>query len=355
MGNPFFDFVRFSLGVAKWERDSPTETQWAYLHEQAQRQALLGVLFSGVEKLRKGTAAPMPPILMQWIGEMLAIKAKNELTNQRAEELITILSKAGFQSCVLKGQGMSLLYPQPNLRQSGDIDIWVDGTRDDIVQFLRDRGSTGSVDIKHCDWHIFPDVEVEVHFIPTWFYNPFAHKKLLRWLKSQKKSQFEHLSAMGFNTPDIPFNLVYSLIHIYRHLFDEGVGLRQMLDYYFILKHSTEQERAEAFKVLRSFRMSRFVGATMYVQQKVFLMEEQCLMCPAAENDGQFLLDEIMQAGNFGHFDSRIQHGRHGRWGKGWYNLKRNVRFLRSYPHELCWMPAWKFWHYCWRRWNRYL
>ncbi len=64
-------------------------------------------------------------------------------------------------------------------------------------------------------------------------------------------------------------------IDIYRHLLDEGVGLRQLVDYYYILQHSSESERQEAVVTLTSFRMKRFVGAVIYVMQEVLGMEEK--------------------------------------------------------------------------------
>ena len=52
--------------------------------------------------------------------------------------------------------------------------------------------------------------------------------------------------SVGLAFPSIRFNTVYSLLHIFRHVFHEGIGLRQLLDYYYILLHTNENIRREA-------------------------------------------------------------------------------------------------------------
>ena len=282
------------------------------------------------------------------------LKQRNQFLNKACIELQSVFTKNKFRSSILKGQGNALLYPNPLLRQCGDIDIWVDGDRPTILGYLRENGDVGSIDIKHCDWIILQDIPVEVHFIPTWFYNPFINKKLQNWFGEQRDIQFNNESELGFTKPTISFNLIYVLIHIYRHLFDEGIGLRQLMDYYFVLKHSTVEERQEAQRILGTFKMRRFTGAVMYVLQEVFKLEDNFLMFEPLHNDGRFLLNEIMRAGNFGHYDERNHH-QQGRLANGIENIKRNLRFVGRYPQEVCWMPAWKIWHWCWRKRKGYL
>lgn len=353
MRDLFIELLQVTVG----KRDSlsrvPSSSEWQDLHEEGQRQAVDSVILDGIERLPENQRPPKA-LLLQWIGTGEMLKQRNQLLNKACIELQAVLTKSGFKSCILKGQGNALLYPNPLLRKCGDIDIWVDGDRTTILGFLRENGAVGSIDIKHCDWNILQDVPVEVHFIPTWFYNPFTNKKLQNWFEEQKDVQYNNESELGFTKPTISFNLVYVLIHIYRHLFDEGIGLRQLMDYYYVLKDSTVEERQEAIRVLCSFRMRRFVGAVMYFLQDFFKLDEGFLLCQPFQTDGQFLLNEIMRAGNFGHYDER-NHRQHGRLANGIENIKRNLRFVGRYPQEVCWMPAWKVWHWCWRKKMGYL
>lgn len=353
MQDLFTELLQVTVGTRDSLSRVPSGLEWQALYEEGQRQAVDSILLDGLERLPQNQLPPKT-VLLQWIGAGELLKQQNQVLNKACIELQAVLSNNGYRSCILKGQGNALLYTQPLLRQCGDIDIWVDGNRDEILSFLRKNGQVGHIDIKHCDWDIFQETPVEVHFIPTWFYNPFVNKKLQRWFNNQKSFQFENESELGFTKPTIVFNLVYVLIHIYRHLFDEGVGLRQLMDYYYVLQHSTLEERQEAMGVLNTFRMKRFVGSVIYVLQVVFKLDDDYLMCKPLRKDGRFLLNEIMRAGNFGHYDKRIHHHQ-GRLANGIENVKRNLRFVGYYPQEVCWMPVWKFWHYCWRKKKGYL
>ena len=148
-------------------------------------------------------------------------------------------------------------------------------------------------------------------------------------------------------TPTLAFNRVYILVHIYRHLFHEGIGLRQLLDYYFVLHQGfTEEERTETMRTLRSLRMQRFTAAVMWVLQEVFAMDDRYLLTAPNEEEGRFLLSEIMLAGNFGHYDERIKRSaKVTEWGLFCRRVGRNLRFLRSYPSEVLWSPFFKLWH----------
>ena len=153
-------------------------------------------------------------------------------------------------------------------------------------------------------------------------------------------------------TPSIAFNRVYILVHIYRHLFHEGIGLRQLLDYYFVLAQGfTEEEREATMCTLRSLRMQRFTAAVMWVLQEVYGMDDRYLLTQPDEREGRFLLSEIMLAGNFGQYDERLQHER-GESALHWglRKVKRNFRFVRSYPSEVLWSPLFKLWHWVWRK-----
>ena len=153
--------------------------------------------------------------------------------------------------------------------------------RDDIVgKMLTESIGVSVIDYVNCHVAFFDDVEVEVHFRPSYFFNPFANKRLQKWIQGKKSVQMTSFDdTVGFCYPTISFNLVFSLIHIYRHVFSEGIGLRQLMDYYYILKHSTEAERKEAFDTLCSLGLKRFVATVMYVMRRVFNIDTSLLLC----------------------------------------------------------------------------
>lgn len=355
-----FYLLQLAIGKRPQGAISLNDEEWNSLFEMACKQSLIGVAFEGVQRLSEKDNNQKPPLalLYEWIGQAEQIKRQNEQMDQKSAMLMRILKDWGFDSSILKGQGVARLYPQPEHRQSGDIDIWVDGSRDEIVKLLKNNCiGLSYIDYVNCHAGFFTNAEVEVHFRPTWFYNPFVNRKVQKWIEQNKDVQMHNLDKeVGFCYPTIGFNLTFSLIHIYRHIFQEGIGLRQLLDYYFILTHSTKDERSEALDALMSFGLGKFVAAVMYIERKVFDIDESYILCLPNEKEGCFLLEEILRGGNFGHYDDRNSFEYYdNRWERGYNNIKRNFRYLRSYPSEVLWMPLWKVWHWGWRMSKGYL
>ena len=356
----FFELIQITIGNKAGFDKAPTEKEWGGLFDLACMQSLVSVALEGINKLK--TANPNLNIdinlLLEWIGIQQQTIAENKNQNQRTKELCEIFKNAGFQCCVLKGQGTALYYEHPEYRQCGDIDIWVKGDRDEILNFARKKGyHVDHIDIKHSDIDFFEDVPVEVHFLPSWMYSPSTNKKLQSFFEVQSERQFGNYDEeAGFTHTTVEFDLVFSIVHIYRHIFSEGIGLRQLMHYYYILMHSSAEQRWDAFEVLRSLKMAKFVGGIMWILRECFGMTENYLLCPVNERHGKFLLSEIMAAGSFGHYDSRIKQIDHDkRFKRGFSQLKRNLHFVTYYPSEVLWSPFWKLWHWCWRKRKGYL
>lgn len=335
-----------------------SEEEWRNIYAIATKQSLVSVILHSIDNLNQRSLNLPKDLLLQWIGESELIRQRNERVDQQCEQLNSWFKGKGYSSCVLKGQGAAQLYLEPKTRQAGDIDIWVDGDRDEVVKQMREQyiGVT-YVDYVNCHAAFFTDTEVEVHFRPTWMFNPFVNRTVQRWIGENKEPQMANFDKnLGFSYPTVRFNLVFSLIHIYRHIFFEGIGLRQLTDYYFILKHSNDQERKDALLALQSFKMKGFVGALMYVMKRVFALDDQFLLCEPNIADGEFLVSEILRGGNFGKYDDRnVYVPDDQKIKRGLNNWKRNLRFLKYYPSEVLWMPAWKVWHWCWRKMKGYL
>lgn len=354
----FFQLLRIAVGHDVSEMLELSDDEWVAIYRISSEQSILSVVLQAADILSQNGQKPPMSLLYQWIGEGEQIRQQNQRVDKLCEQLSSWFKKRGFLNCVIKGQGVARLYPKPDTRQPGDIDIWVDGRRDEIVKLMRSNfiGVT-YVDYVNCHASFFTDTEVEVHFRPTWFFNPFVNRKVQKWIRKNKVEQMAHFDEqVGFGYPTVEFNLVFSLIHIYRHVLFEGIGLRQMTDYYFILHHSTDEERQKAFKLLRKFGVGKFVGAVMYVMCRVYGMEISMLLCYPNERQGEILLGEILRGGNFGHYDDRIKRVKdHERWKRGWENFKRDMKYVKDYPSEVVWMPIWKVWHYFWRMSKGYL
>lgn len=337
-----------------------TEEEWTDIYKLAQKQALAGVLFDVVSALPREQQPPKA-LLMNWYGLALQIRRWNLQLNVTAAKVYAQFLKQGFRATILKGQGMALLYPNPLSRTSGDIDIWVEGSRERILKDLFGDGKRGRVLYHHTEIFFSDQTELEVHFTPSWMNNFCTNYRLQRFFKRMAEAQFTHEvelpeGAGRIAVPTAAFNRVYILVHIYRHLFGEGIGLRQLMDYYYVLRQGcTEKERKATVNVLKDLGMWRFVKAVMYVMQEVFGLPQENMLAEPDEKEGRFLLDEVMKAGNFGHYDQRMVRKAHESLGSRFVRLtKRNMRFWRSYPSEVFCTPLFKVWHTCWRKYHGY-
>ena len=353
----FYELIRMSIGVCSGLSSIPSNQEWLSLRTMAMKQAIDGITFEGFIKYKDKASdvQKYQELKLQWMASVLQLEQRNELTNLRAQQLTKFFENGGFRTCVLKGQGVALLYPNSKRRRCGDIDLWVEGERDDIVNFIRSKGvKIYDVHLVHATAEFFKDVPVEIHFCPSWMYNPFLNKKLKTFFDSQASEQFAHYDeTVGFAYPTVFFNLVHSMVHINRHVFEEGIGLRQLMDYYFILKHSSCDERKKAYKVLCSIGLKKFVGAVMYVMQQVFLLEEDLMLCVPNTMLGSRLLDSVMAGGNFGKA-LFLKHGRN-KLEKGWLQWKHNLQQMLPYTNEAMWIPFFQVWHYGWRKKHGYL
>jgi hypothetical protein len=354
----FFELIQVALGQKESLTKNPSEQEWKAMLDMAKKQAVVGITFLALSKLAEIGQKPPLPLLYEWIGLSVQIRCDNQLAQNRCQELEKILDDGGFKNCVLKGQGMALYYKYPDSRQHGDIDVWVDGERDEVLAFIKDKGyCIGHVDIKHSDVSFFEDVPVEVHFLPSWMYSHSKNRILQQFFREKADSQFRNYDeSAGFTHTTVEFDLVYSLVHIYRHVFDDGIGLRQLLDYYNILLHSTLEQRKDALGIVNQLGMKKFAGGVMYVLKESFLLKSDYYLCELNSSHGKHLLDEILLAGNFGQFDKRYSHRVKGdRLVNGITNIKRNFKFLFYYPSEVLCSPIWKVWHWCWRKKKGYL
>lgn len=342
----FFELIQVAIGTRICLSHTPSADEWGELYAMAKKQSLVGVCFAGVQRLVEQRQEPPEMLYLQWMGMAAKIQQRNEVVNRQCVELQAKLAAEGLQACVLKGQGIAQLYDDnlKSLRQPGDIDVWMKGGFDVVNEFVQRTAPTKDMAYHRFHYDMFPDTEVELHFRPTLMRNLFDNKKLQKWCDGVMPSEVV-MTDIGVVVPPARFNRIFILTHIYRHFLFEGVGLRQVMDYYWTLSNSPlKGENIEEQKLLKEFRLTRFAGALMWVMGHVFAMDRKYMICEPDEREGRFLLDEIMQTGNFGHGETRYQ---------GLGTFKRmtihGLHLLLHYPSEVIWTPIWLVYHKLWK------
>lgn len=344
----FFELLQVALGTREKLSRVPDVREWKVLYAEAGRQTVLGVMYGGLEQLPEEQLPPMP-MKMQWIGLVKKVEVGYRLHMKRSGELTAEVRNAGFESCVLKGVAMAQYYPKPEKRQCGDIDLWILGCRRDVIKWLRSRYQTG-----HNVWHnvgveVFKDVPVEVHFHPGWLYQPWHNRRLQQWFDGYASSSNPTAACdngLEYYVMPVEFDVVYSLVHSYRHLIAGGIGLRHMVDYFYVLKAAQLKGlQLNGIKQdIKRFGLLRFASAVMWVLQQMCGMSRDELLCEPDEKEGKFLLDEIKRGGNFGHFSGAAKE-------RG--VMSQLITMLPHYPGEVLWVLPWKCWHWCWRALNK--
>ena len=236
----FFDFLRFCLKEDTKEPQNLSEMDWDALYDFGRKQAILGVLFHGIKRLSKSEYRPDRRQILRWYADCSFIEKANIQTYKDASDLTEMmLKKFGVHSCVLKGQTNALMYPDPYMRTSGDIDLWTDAKTLDIIRISRQLDPKGEIGYHHIELSYFK-TPVEVHFFPSFMGNMWHEYKLRRFFNQCKEAQFDRLSILPSGLGEIytltdDFNRVFQMSHLMHHFFFEGIGLRQMIDYYYLL------------------------------------------------------------------------------------------------------------------------
>ena len=391
----FFEFLQVVVGNRKSLSAAINDSDWLRLFEFCKKQALIGVGFSAVEKLHtQGVACPAN-LRMKWMALSLQIEKRNAVLNEQCAKLAKRYEHDGLSTCILKGQGNLLNYPEHlrKRRQCGDIDVWTVCKNDipiaiqtgkDKAEYVEYHGRkavieyvkmlyriegkehTSPISYHHLDAPDMDGTPVEVHFRPAHLYSPFRNRRLQRWFASHENECMKNKTQIGFSVPTASVNVVYQLTHMFKHHIEGGLGLRHLMDYYYALRvwHNDVMKckdlqsqgmwceglgtpvmsNAEVMSVIRSFGMTRFAAAVMYVLREVFAISTEYFLCKPNEKEGRKLLNEVLNSGNFGHYDSEKPNVYQHRLKYHMWKFKRTFRMAMSYPEESMWEPVFRGW-----------
>ena len=364
-----FDFLKYCLDRKDNMSNVVADIDWQQLYSFASKQAILGLCFDGIERL--GEEYPeelrLNPIgrelLMAWMGKAQQIRRQNMKVNTVASKLFSMLREDGFRCCILKGQGNALMYPNPYSRNPGDIDVWVNASREEIMEYAKCHFKLED-DIRFHHLETTMDgVPVELHFFPCTMNNPIYHARLQKWFRRNVDLQCSHIvglpdGAGEIAVPTLAFNVIYQLCHLYHHFFDEGIGMRQIIDYYYVvisdyllvINDESLGIRDTLQRDLKHLGLWKFARAMMFVLHEALGLPEERMIAPMDEKRGKLLLAEILNGGNFGrHFTKYGHFTKQGMAKKYFLKIWRNMHFVRYYPAEALSEPIFRTWHFFWR------
>ena len=360
--SPYFAFLRYCLGDKGNISRVIAGMDWQELYSFASKQALLGLCFDGIERLGEEYPEELRrnpigrELLMTWMGKAQQIRRQNRKVNLVASKLFSMLREDGLRCCILKGQGNALMYPNPYSRTPGDIDVWIDASRERILEYAQKKFELGDdIRLQHLETSL-DGVPVELHFFPCSMNNPIYHTRLQKWFRRNADLQCSHIVGLPDGAGDIAiptsaFNVVYQLCHLYHHFFDEGIGMRQIIDYYYVVNNDELLVIRDTLqRELKHLGLWKFAGAVMYVLHEALGLSEEKMIAPMDEKRGELLLAEILEGGNFGRHFTKYGGFTHQSMGKKYFlKIWRNMHFVRFYPAEALCEPIFRTWHFFWR------
>lgn len=359
----FFELLQVAVGTRRRLSSVPTAEEWQAVFDMAVRQALIGVCADGIDALDNEQRPPRT-VAMRWAMTVVQIEKISRRQNMQAVNVQCRFAKEGFRSCIFKGVGVAAAYyPHPLRRQGGDIDIWLEGGRKRIVRYVRGLSPCETVSYHHIDFSVVKDPAIEVHFFPTFLLNPWRNMRMMDYWKREAPRQMtnrvelpEGLGVITAPTDDV--NVIALLGHIMHHFLEEGVGMRQIVDYYYLLTRGCRELDREATKrLLREFHMTKFAGAVMYVLREVLGMDGRFMIAEPDAKAGRMLLDNIMKGGNFGKYNEDIKtiHQADGPLDRFVRRERYNMRLLRNYTEEYFSEIAYRVFYFFYRKyWNEW-
>lgn len=336
----FFAIILLAIGKITDIPFNLSSQDWVQVYTLAKEQALLGICFAGVQKLYEQNPEALSnlpkSIKVQWFALATNIQNRNKIINSQCATLQKDLLTQGLNSCILKGQGVAYYYGKglDLLRQPGDIDIWVNGSWKQVMALISKRTPNREFDLKHAHYNVFKDTPVEVHWVPSTTSNFFLDRKLKRFYRQQANMQFNHKVTLygkeKITAADPFFDSIHLLLHILGHYLYEGVGFRQVMDYYFIIKQEDVQKRKkDIIAYYKTLGLYDFSKSVMWVLKEVFALENDFLFVEPEAKNGKKLLNEILKEGNMGHVATVNKENNETtlhRWCRRW---KRKLRLIR--------------------------
>lgn len=321
------ELIQVAIGVREKLSKFPSDAEWEGLLNEALFYGLIGITYVGVKKLARHPGCILPKkVLLNWGGSVVQLRDQNANVTARGNRVLNYFRESNFQAIILKGQSHLPNYPEElrELRAPGDIDVWVRGeSKHQVYQFVRAVSHNEDYGYLHISFPAYSDLSVEIHIRPAFLCNPFRNRRLQQWADSID------LEALGDIDRFRDFNAIYQPLHLYKHLMREGITLRQLLDYYFLLKHRPHTDEG----ILRQFGLGGFCNDLKSVV--MYLFENVPIVSTSARKLFNEVMIDISVAGT--NDDDE---------------LKRTLRVVRLYPNDILWRPYFWFFQKLWKKFN---
>ena len=326
----------FPLSAEEWER----------VFTLARQQTVTGIAFRGLDFLPEEAAPPMV-VAAKWMAHADRIEQSNRIMNGTVAKLYGHFASVGVEAVLQKGQGVAAMYPEPLLRECGDIDLYFpghDGVSDPLA------GIPGAVRKRQPDnsWsYLVEEIIVEHHADLVDIQGPRAKRYVKRLIEEKGFEKVVTGDGVEVMVPAPEVNLLLLSSHILKHAFGVGIGLRQFCDYAVARRYYegrvNEEEMREIWKKTGlekwEWLLEEFIGRDNKDLQDDSHSERSEESFYKKKTGA--LLDIVLKGGNFGVYSKDRENASHARWARKvqtFRSLAGNVRFAFRYaPREWFW------------------
>ncbi len=226
------------------------EQFWRDCYSFLKREGVLTTAWRGIELLPPPLQPPRK-IKLKWGLAAARQEEYFEKFLKAAQNLSTILKEKEINTVILKGIGISSLYPAPQLREFCDIDIYtyMDGSPHKSARAVTDTlirkiGIPVTKDsYKHSNFR-FGGASIENHslFLNTRRlpYTKFLNSLLANILSPQPLATSDvhrnkEEGSTGVEIPNAAFNTIFIACHAFQH-FGNGMSLRHLCDWSMVIE-----------------------------------------------------------------------------------------------------------------------
>ena len=340
-------YIRCALWGNKPEKNP--NANWTTVMKVAKEQAVFGLVFYGAEGMMASQLAQQQ--VFEWIGVAEQIRRQNLMMNEELVGFDRAMRAWGIDYRVVKGHVAASCYPEPLLRQPGDIDLYCTV---EYYQRFNELLSNRGTKIRHgaSEKH----VEFERHgllYELHWTLNNFSKARWQTYfdkILSEDKGMTVNVGGTEIPTLSPTMNALYIFIHLFHHLIHSGVGLRQLCDWMMWLhRYKDEIDKDELLRHLKAMELERpyrVLGAILVEHLGLPEREFPLTITGKDRTRSRRIIADIMRMGNFGHnihkadklgFVHSLQ--------TGWQMVCQSAKYVDLAPKEILghvpYMVAW--------------
>ncbi len=239
----FFHLLRIGLDTEK-PFGELAECNWHQIYALGVKQGVAAILFDGLQRLIDAHIdIPLPDkkLKMQWYAHTLQVEKHHRQQEHVISSLAEFYSEHGIKMMILKGYGVSLLYPTPNHRPCGDIDIWQFGDEERGDNLLHEKLGI-QIDYSHHHHTVFTcnGVAVENHYDFVNQHSSLSNRDFeeeMHRLIAKHKAEAVMINGQQVYIPSATFNAVFLMRHMGQHFASTEIAVRHLVDWAMFVKH----------------------------------------------------------------------------------------------------------------------